>query len=386
MSSILFVDDEADVELLMKQRFRKELRNNVFTFYFARSGVEALKLLDEQKDIRMLISDINMPEMDGLTLLKNIQDKHPKVIPIIVSAYGDMANIRTAMNLGAFDFVTKPINFDDLRTTISKTTDHINHLIESETNKSKLDGLLHELNVASHIQQSILPTEFIDNESIDVFAQMTAAKQVGGDFYDFFWLDNNRLGFVMADVSGKGIAAALFMTVSRTLLRSHSQKTLSPGKCLTMVNEALLEDNDNMMFVTTFYGILDLSTKKIQYANGGHNPPFIIRQGGPVEILPSTAGTALGVMEGIEYKEGEFELNPGDVLFSYTDGVTEAENMEGSYFSEDRLAQVLDKLRDVTSTEIIAKVKEEVTNFAGECPQSDDITMLAIKLKDSVSS
>ncbi|HKY69263.1 MAG TPA: response regulator, partial [Gammaproteobacteria bacterium] len=184
MNKIMFVDDEEDLELLMRQRFRRQLRAKEFEFYFARSGIEALKLLEKEPDIRLVVSDINMPEMDGLTLLKNINQQFPDVIAIIVSAYGDMSNIRAAMNLGAFDFVTKPINFDDLNLTINKTFSHIQYLINSEKTRSQLDTLLYELNVAASIQQSILPKKFIKNDFIELYANMTAAKEIGGDFYD----------------------------------------------------------------------------------------------------------------------------------------------------------------------------------------------------------
>ena len=252
-SKILIVDDEPDVELLMKQRFRRQIRANQLELFFAQSGIEALKVLESQPDIRMVISDINMPEMDGLTLLKNLGDKHPRIIPIIVSAYGDMGNIRAAMNLGAFDFVTKPINFEDLNATIDKTLSHIGGLIESEQTKDKYEGILHELNVASEIQQSILPKKFINNERITLFGKMVSARQIGGDFYDFFWLDNDEryLGLVMADVSGKGVPAALFMTVSRTMLRAHAFNNEEPGECLASVNEGLEKDNRVMRNTTT---------------------------------------------------------------------------------------------------------------------------------------
>lgn len=378
-SKILIVDDEPDVQLLMKQRFRKQIKENQLELFFAQSGVEALKVLDEQPDIRLLISDINMPEMDGLTLLKNLGERHPKVIPIIVSAYGDMGNIRAAMNLGAFDFVTKPINFDDLNATIDKTLAHLKSLIEAEQTQGKLDGILHELNVAAEIQQAILPKEFINDENIDLYGKMTPAKQIGGDFYDFLWLDDHRLGVIMADVSGKGVPAALFMTVSRTMLRAHAFSQESPGKTLAEVNISLQKGNDSMMFVTTFFGILDTRTGKFLFANGGHNPPVLIRKGGAVEMLPSTKGTALGVAEIAEYNEHESELQEGDALYLYTDGVTEAENDQSLYYGEKQLLEFSDTNRDLSSSEFINTLSSELTKYANGCPQSDDITMLMLR-------
>jgi sigma-B regulation protein RsbU (phosphoserine phosphatase) len=351
-------------------------------FSFAHNGIEALDILAKEPDIRLVISDINMPEMDGLTLLRNINEKFPNVIPIIVSAYGDMNNIRAAMNLGAFDFVTKPINFEDLNVTIDKTLGHIQNLINAQRTKSRLEGILHELNVASEIQQSILPRNFITDESIEMFAKMNAAKEIGGDFYDFFWLDaeNTKLGIVIADVSGKGVPAALFMTVSRTLIRAHAYNdTQAPGECMTKVNNALHKDNTNVMFVTTFYGTLDTKSGILTYSNAGHNPPHLVRKGGAIESITKKHGMALGVMEDLVYKEDQIQLNPGDLFFLYTDGVTEAETADGSFYGDARLIANLERYRDLAASELINTIRSDITTFAAGWPQSDDITMLAVR-------
>lgn len=381
-SRILIVDDEPDVEVLMKQRFRKQVREKKFNLSFAKNGIEALEILTNEPDIRLVISDINMPEMDGLTLLKNINERFPNVIPIIVSAYGDMNNIRAAMNLGAFDFVTKPINFEDLTVTIDKTIYHIQRLLDAQKTKNRLDGILHELNVASEIQQSILPRNFIKDNNIEMFAKMIAAKEIGGDFYDFFWLDDQKtkLALVIADVSGKGVPAALFMTVTRTLIRANAYLHISnPGDCLSKVNASLQKDNTNVMFVTTFYGILDLKTGDFIYSNAGHNPPHVLRKGANLETINKAHGMALGVMEDIKYGFDKITLNPFDVLFLFTDGVTEAENASGTLFSDDHLKELLVKYQDLAAGELVNTIRTEVTNYAAGTPQSDDITILAIR-------
>ncbi|MCS5712001.1 SpoIIE family protein phosphatase [Candidatus Berkiella aquae] len=381
-TKILIVDDEPDVEVLMKQRFRRQIRESKFELFFAHNGLEALDQLSKDLEIRLVISDINMPEMDGLTLLRNINEKFPAVIPIIVSAYGDMNNIRAAMNLGAFDFVTKPINFDDLNVTIDKTLTHIQNLLDAQKTRSRLDGILHELNVASEIQQSILPRNFISDTNIEMFAKMAAAKEIGGDFYDFFWLDDakSKLAIVIADVSGKGVPAALFMTVSRTLIRAHAYNHLgSPGGCLTKVNSALQKDNTNVMFVTTFYGILDVNTGVLTYTNAGHNPSHIIRKGGQVETMKNIHGMALAVIEDLVYKEDQITLNIGDTLFLYTDGVTEAENPSGALLGDEKLIASLDQYRNLAPSELINTIRSDIITYANGWPQSDDITMLAIR-------
>lgn len=378
---ILFVDDEPDIELLMKQRFRQQLREKKFIFYFAQNGVQALEVLAKEPDIRMIVSDINMPEMDGLTLLRNLNEKHPTIMPIIVSAYGDMSNIRTAMNLGAFDFVTKPINFSDLTITIDKTLSHVQNLLNSKKMQTRLENILQELNVAAHIQQSILPKTFIENDRIQLYAKMIPAQEIGGDFYDFFWLDKDqtKLAFIIADVSGKGVPAALFMTVCRTLLRSYASCEVLPNHTAEQVNQSLEKDNLNMMFVTLFYGVLHTQTGRVEYINGGHNPPYIIRSGGNPELVPTTHDMALGIIDTNTYTLGECQLNPNDMLFLFTDGVTEATNPQLEYYTDKRLVLTLDEYRDLTATELINSMETEITQFAAGYPQSDDITMLAIR-------
>jgi sigma-B regulation protein RsbU (phosphoserine phosphatase) len=214
-----------------------------------------------------------------------------------------------------------------------------------------------------------------------MFAKMTAAKEIGGDFYDFFWIDEEKtkLGFVIADVSGKGVPAALFMTVSRTLIRAHAYNDdQAPGRCLTKVNNALHKDNTNVMFVTTFYATLDIKTGILTYSNAGHNPPHIVRKGGAIETITKSHGMALGVMEDLQYKEDTIQLNEGDLFFLYTDGVTEAETSDGSFYGDGKLTSNLEKYRDLAASELINTIRSDITSFAAGWPQSDDITMLAI--------
>ena len=221
---ILSVDDENDLELLLTQYFRRKIRKGEYEFFFAHNGIEALKMLLEQPDISIILSDINMPEMDGLTLLTKINElRNPALKCIMVSAYGDMGNIRTAMNNGAFDFATKPIDLDDLSITIEKAIDQINYVKQSQQEHSQLVMIKGDLSVAAEIQQAILPKTMphYDEEvgQFDIWQFMKPAKDIGGDFYDYFKIDDERIGLVMADVSGKGIPAAIFMAVSRTLIR-----------------------------------------------------------------------------------------------------------------------------------------------------------------------
>ena len=230
---ILVVDDETDLQFVINQKFRKQIRNGQYEFHFAFNGLEALSKLIEIPDIAVILSDINMPEMDGLTLLSKVRElKNPLLKTVICSAYGDMENIRTAMNRGAFDFVTKPVDFTDLEVTLEKTISELNVVREGMAYHDKLLSIEHDLMVAREIQRAILPKSIPELVWAGIFGSMDAARQIGGDFFDYFMMDAHRLGFVIGDVSGKGIPAAIFMAVSRTLIRATGLKGMSPSECM----------------------------------------------------------------------------------------------------------------------------------------------------------
>jgi sigma-B regulation protein RsbU (phosphoserine phosphatase) len=380
---IMVVDDEPDLESLIRQIFRRQIRNGEFEFVFAGNGLEALTKLLEHPDIGIILSDINMPEMDGLTLLAKVNElRKPSLKTVIVSAYGDMENIRTAMNRGAYDFVTKPVDFTDLETTIRKTINDLDMLRNMQKEHDQLIAIQQDLSVARNIQQSILPKvfpPFPNHTEFQIYASMNAAKEVGGDFYDFFLIDNDRLGFVMADVSGKGVPAAIFMAVSRTLLKATALRGNSPGDCLKHVNNLLCSESISSMFVTVFYGILNIATGEVTYANGGHNPPYHIHKNGTAEELPLTGGIALGYWEDFEYAVKSIKLEPGDSLFLFTDGVTEAFNSSEALYSDERLHGKLVSVFDKGAEDIARFIVNDVHEYSTGVDQSDDITVLSIQ-------
>jgi len=379
---IMVVDDEIDLEPLVRQKFRKQIRDGVYDFVFAHNGLEALSKLIEFPEIGIILSDINMPEMDGLTLLLKLKElKNPGLKTGVVSAYGDMDNIRTAMNRGAFDFLTKPINFEDLEITINKTLDEILQIRRTLEEHDQLISIQQDLQTAREIQQAILPKcfpPFPDRKDFDIFAAMNAAKEVGGDFYDFFMIDNNRIGFVIGDVSGKGVPAAIFMAVSRTIIRATGLKGMPVDECMNYVNNLLCSESVSSMFVTVFYGILDTSNGELEYVNAGHNPPYILN---PSELkgVELTNGTVLGAMEHFVYRSRKLTLAPGDVLYLYTDGVTEAFNRNGELYGDKRLEELLNRNLRADHTEVIKTTLAEVAAFSSGIPPSDDITMIAIR-------
>ena len=371
---ILSVDDEAPLELLMKQYFRRKIRNGEYEFFFAHNGLEALSILYNNPDIEIVLSDINMPEMDGLTLLAKVNEmRNPALRVIMVSAYGDMKNIREAMNNGAFDFATKPIDMDDLSLTIEKAIAQINYVHESMKEHAQLESLKNDLTTARDIQQYILPRVFPPfpeyTDKVDIYASMEAAKDIGGDFYDFFRID----------VCGKGIPAALFMAVSRTIIRSKGMQGCSAETCMTESNHLLAAYSIDNMFVTVFYAIYNVKTGFISYSNAGHNPPLLLRQDGSFSELPVMENTIVGVIDNIEYQKDTLQLEQGDTLFMFTDGVTEATDAAYNEFGVERLGDILSQHSHSNCQQIVEAVKKGVKDFVGETEQSDDITMLVVK-------
>ena len=258
---ILVVDDEVDLEPLVLQRMRRKIRSGTYSFVFAHNGIEALEVLSRDKEIDMVLSDINMPRMDGLALLEQIPKVDPNLRAVIISAYGDMKNIRTAMNRGAFDFVTKPLDFKDLQVTIERTLQHLAEWKEALQSRDKLVALQNELDVASQMQRSILPSTFPSGDNYEVYGDMEAARNVGGDFFDVLNLQDQKVGLAVADVSDKGVPAALFMMSSRTLLKGSAIGYMDDvASLMTELNNLLVEDNEASMFVTLFYGVFNPHT------------------------------------------------------------------------------------------------------------------------------
>ena len=381
-AKILVVDDEPQLERLIQQRFRRKIKNNEYEFAFSQNGPEALRILEQNDDFDVVLTDINMPRMDGLTFLSKLNNKNTFLKAVMVSAYGDMKNIRIAMNRGAYDFVTKPIDFEDLEVTINKALKELELLKIARLTREELRHMQQELNVASEVQQSIIPKNFNifpDQSRFEICARMIPANEVGGDFYDFFMLDDKRLGFVIGDVSGKGMPAALFMAISRTLLKALAFKNESTSQCLKEVNYLLSQDNPKSMFVTMFYGVLNVKTGELEYSNGGHTPPSIISESTGLTVLNHSGDCALGVEEDFVYQSNKVLLKPGDSLILYTDGIPEAINDKDEEFSDNRLKTFLKTCTSKTSAQVIQNLINEVELFTSGVPQSDDITAMVLK-------
>lgn len=381
-TKILVVDDEPQLERLIKQRFRKKIKNQDYEFSFSKSGPEALQIVEQNGGIDIVLTDINMPKMDGLTFLSKLEEIDTVLKTVMVSAYGDMKNIRTAMNKGAYDFVTKPIDFEDLETTIEKALKELQLLKIAQLAREELTHIQQELTVASEVQQSIIPKNFNifpPHSKFEISAKMIPANEIGGDFYDFFMLDEEQLGFVIGDVSGKGMPAALFMAISRTLLKAIAFKSESPSQCLTEVNYLLSQDNPKCMFVTLFYGNLNIKSGELEYSNGGHNSPSIVSEDAGLISVNHSGDCALGVDENFEYKSNKIFLKPGNSLILYTDGIPEAINDKDDEFSENRLKESLISCASDSSGQMIQNLMNELETFTRGVAQSDDITTMILK-------
>ena len=261
---------------------------------------------------------------------------------------------------------------DDINSTVTTLKRYI---VEAAARIDK------ELEYAKQIQLSALPTNFPENEEFGIFAQMIAAKEVGGDFYDFYKLNDTTVAFLAADVSGKGIPAAMFMMTAKTIIKDLAESGMAVNDIFTKANEKLCENNESGMFVTAWMGILDLTTGKMQFANAGHNPPVLKRADGAFEYLKTRAGFVLAGMDGVRYRMGELTLASGDRLFLYTDGVPEATNTENKLYGEDRLLSFMNQNATLEATEFLPALKANIDEFVGEAPQFDDITMLMFDYK-----
>ena len=271
-------------------------------------------------------------------------------------------------------------------TLMDRTRELLNKQKKDNEEKERISA---ELNVATEIQTSMLPSifpAFTDREEFDIYATMQPAKEVGGDFYDFFSIDDDHIAVVIADVSGKGVPAALFMVVAKTLIKNHTQAGLTPVEVFTLVNAQLCENNDVGMFVTAFMGVYEISTHQFTCVNAGHNPPLLKRADGSFDYLKLHTGFVLGGMEDIKYRQLEMQLANDDELYLYTDGVTEATNANDELYGEDRLLSVLNRNAGLKPDALLSQVsKTDIDSFVNGAPQFDDITMVAFKIGNTES-
>lgn len=271
---------------------------------------------------------------------------------------------------------------DSFNSMVGDLNRYISELTATTAAKERMES---ELDLAGQIQSSILPTTypaFPKLDQVDAFARTIPARQVGGDFYDYFMIDDDHLGLVVADVSGKGVPAALFMTISRTLIKNAASHHMDPETALAEVNRQIVPENDAVMFVTVFYGVYRLSTGRLNYASAGHNPPLLRRASGEVEEVPGLGGMAIGVFDDLGLKEGQVDILPGDVLLLYTDGLNEAINDKEEMYELDRAKKWLARTKPTAAPEMIESLIADWLAFTGPVDQFDDLTLMVFTRKE----
>jgi sigma-B regulation protein RsbU (phosphoserine phosphatase) len=378
-STILVVDDEPQVEALITQGFRRKVRDGKISFLFAKDGEEAVDILLSGRPVNLILTDINMPKMDGLALLDHLDQIDPLLVAVVVSAYGDMDNIRTAMNRGAFDFVTKPIDLDDLSVTIDKALAHEAILREAGQEHTQLEVLKHQLATAGRIQDALRPEGFLENDTFTIFGETRRARGIGGNVYDYFALGDAYLAFFVAKVSGQDLPAALGATICATALRTSLLSVQSIEYSTNYLNDLLCSRSGGSVVATLFLAVVDPATGTIKCVNAGHQTPYIVRPEGEIDMVAAPFGPALGTRSGVKFEVSEFNLKPGESLFVYSDGITNAINGNGQQFSIERLEDQLSAKTNESVNSLVKLVMSAVDGFVAPQKYEDDLTCLAIK-------
>lgn len=356
----------------------------------ANDGEEAIELCELiQPDV--VLMDVKMPRMDGISAARQIHARWPSIRILILTSFKDDDTVDRAMSAGATGFILKDVGADDLALAIFKVFTGERTVAAESPQSTIAPGPLtvdsprthQELISAGKIQASILPDEPPRLPGWELSASLRSARETSGDFYDFIPLANGNLGIVIADVTDKGIGAALFMALSNTLVRTYAaQYPALPAFALGQVNRRILTDTRGTMFVTLFYGVLEPDTGRLRYVNAGHNPPLLVssQKGKPIDRLQGT-GMALGVMEDATWQQKVTKFIPGDTLVLYTDGVTEAQDRVGNFFGERRLQDVVKNQRSCSAYEVQEAIFDEVQRFSRQAPLYDDMTLVVVRRK-----
>lgn len=379
MTRALIIDDDPHAEILFRDFFGRMGVDASINCAFAHSDADAMAVIQSGAEFDVALIAVDREPISGLSLFHQLKDRTFRVPRIALSSGDDIGLIRQAMNEGAVDFMVKPMSFDDFEATLLRIIETVERRRKNWRDSADLSALKKEIDIAADIQQRILPTQFPKVDDYEISAYMRPARVMGGDFFDVFQCDNGDIGFVVADVSGKGVPAAFYMAVARTLIHSAAQTVAEPADCLVRVNELLCNHHIPGMFVSVFYGRIDQNSHKITFANGGHQLPIKTGIGRAPQELEGGHGVVLGIVPGLEYQQAEVILEPGEFLFVFTDGVTEAFNAERQAFGEDRLEKCLNTVSNLTAAQVIDHVDKAINEFVGEAGQHDDITGLIVR-------
>ena len=380
MPKTLVIDDDPKTEPLFRRHLKRLGPAVEADFSFATSDQMALDLINIDNGFEIVLVTIDSAHISGMNLFHQIKDQNFKVPRVALTNNHELTHIRKAMNEGAADFLAKPFSFEDMVATIENVYEQVERRRKAWSENAELSAIRREISVAADIQQRILPKIFPAHERMDIHAEMTPARDMGGDFYDVFSLKDGRICFVIADVAGKSVPAAFYMAVARTLFRASATGAEMPSNCLLHVNQQLCQLEIPGMFVSAFYGIADPDTGKVTFANAGHPHPCLIdQQKGTVTPVKGGGGTVLGVIDTLEYENDFLILEPGQSLYMCTDGVTEAFDTNHKEFGEARLWECLSKNSNCSAVEIAEAVSKAVWDFSEGAVAHDDITSLIIK-------
>ncbi len=375
---VLCVDDEPEVELLVQQRFRKRIRAGEWTFSFATDGRDALRKLAASPDIGIVLTDLNMPGMDGLALLAELSELDRVIRTVVVSAYGDMGKIRTAMNRGAFDFITKPVDFQDLEATVLKAQKDLDIYRRALRSQEQLVSIRQELDIASRIQEAILPVTFPQMAGLEVYGFSAPAQEVSGTFYDAFPIDGKRIGLIVGDAASRGVTAALLMAMGQTFVKGFLQQGQAPHAALMQLNRLLFADGLPTVSLQVVAAVADPDAGTLTYANAGHSAPLLRRADGDVRLLaPKFASIWSSGDSLLDSTTIDFAI--GDAVLLPTRGVTETANGAGSPFTEERLATTVREISDTRPSQMIRHVVRTVHDFADDADPKEDLTLLAVR-------
>ena len=435
-ATILLVDDEKMVLDSLESLFTLETDYDIIGFTSPLSALENIS----ETPIDLVISDYLMPEMNGIEFLLKFREMYPEAIRILLTGYADKENaIRVINELGLYQYIEKPWDNEDMLLSVKNGLERLELISDLELQVEKerrirtlfqkyvpeeiIDEVLHpdnesalmentdeweeafnrmigeleemqkmekELQVAKEIQQHLLPESVPQIEGVDIAAMNLSSKEVGGDYYDFIQIDATRWGIMIADVSGKGVPAAILMATTQSTLRT--QLALLPAYMTDMeleysvpltvgkMNSFLYQETESHKFVTLFYGILDVEKCSFTYTNAGHNPQLLYRYQDKKEELLTAGGIMAGMMENAFFEKDTVTLNGGDVLVLYTDGVTDASNQQEDFFGEERFFQLVKENCSLSAQELIDKIYSGITDFSAGAPQFDDITMIVLKI------
>jgi sigma-B regulation protein RsbU (phosphoserine phosphatase) len=322
---------------------------------------------------------------DGSNIINESRNLNPYVRIIILTEFWNLDFVRRLMKTGVYDCLVYPEDSDVLADSIEMAVQQSLTRRNAAMTRQKLLALHRDLAIAGEVQKFILPAEHADFSGCHFRAQMIPTRDIGGDFYDYFTIDPDRVGFVIGDVSGKGIPAAVFMAITRSLIKMIALETDSTSLCLQQVNRALSQENPSLMFATVVYAILNIRNHELEICNAGHNLPYLLKSDSPPQMIPGSGNMALGFDQEAAYQGTKIQLKHGDKLVLYTDGVTEASDIQHHMYGQKRMERLLQQKSTATSDDLIAGLLADLSKFTGHADQADDITLLCLAVDEARS-